>query len=92
MRLKEFQVKQLCQAVLSSLHAGNWIRPKRTEKEILTKMEGIFLADLRVEDEINREAERLLEQYASRAGENIDREQMFRMIKNQLIKDRKVVI
>lgn len=92
MRLKEFQVKQLCQAVLSSLHSGNWIRPRRTEKEILAKMEAIFLADLRVEDEINREAEKLLEQYTSQAGQDIDREQMFRMIKNQLIKDRKVII
>ncbi len=55
-------------------------------------MEAIFLADLRVEDDINREAERLLEQVASQGGPNLDREKMFQLIKKQLVKDRKVVI
>lgn len=55
-------------------------------------MESIFLGELRVEDEINKEAERLLDQYARQMGDKIDREKMFQLIKKQLIKDKKVVV
>ncbi len=54
-------------------------------------MESIFLAELRIEDDINKEAERLLEQVERQGGPNLDREKMFQLIKKQLLKDRKVV-
>ena len=55
-------------------------------------MEEIFLKDLKVEDEINRDAQKLLDQYEAQAGGKIDREKMFQMIKRQLVKDRNAVI
>jgi hypothetical protein len=91
-RLKETQVQQLCQKVLLTLRSKQLIILKRPEREILAKMEEIFIADLKVEERINREAEQLLEKYAAQAGGNIDRQKMFQMIKKQLIKDKGVVI
>lgn len=52
----------------------------------------IFTADLRVEDDINREAERLMQQYAAKMGASFDKEKMFQLIKKQLIKDRGVIV
>ncbi len=92
MRLKEFQVKQICQKLLLTLRAKQLIILKKSEGEVLHKMEEIFIADLKVEDALNREAEKILEQYAAKMGEGIDRQKMFQMIKKQLIKDRNLVI
>jgi hypothetical protein len=92
MRLKEPQVKALCQKVLVSLRTKQLIILKKSEAEVLAKMQEIFIKDLRIEDDINREAQKLLDQYEKQAGGHIDRQKMFLMIKKQLIKDKKVVI
>lgn len=92
MRLKEFQVKQICQRLLQTLRTKQLIVFNKSESECFAKMVEIFIKDLRVEDEINREAERLLEQYTRNMGDKIDREKMFQMIKKQLVKDRNVII
>ncbi len=92
MRLKEPQVKHLCQKVLLTLRAKQLIILKVPESTILARMEEIFQKDLRVEMDIDREAKRLLEEYAEKAGPNIDRQRMFTLIKKQLVKDRNAVI
>jgi len=92
MRLKEFQVKQLCQKVLLTLRSKQLIILKKSEAAVLAKMEEIFIKDLKVEDDLNKEAERILEQYAKQMGDKIDRHKMFLLIKKQLIKDRNLVI
>ena len=91
-RLKESQVKLICQKILLTLRSKQLINLKKSDADVLLKMEEIFMADLRVEDDINREAEKLLNQYAAKMGSNIDREKMFQMIKKQLVKDKNVVI
>lgn len=92
MRLKESQVKLLCQKILLNLRSKQLINIKKSESEILVKMQEIFMEELGVEDEINREAEKILEQYASKMGSGIDRKKMFQMIKKQLVKDKNVII
>lgn len=92
MRLKEPQVKLICQKLLETLRTKQLIQLKRSEADCLSKMVEIFVRDLKIEDDINREAERLLEQYARNMGDKIDREKMFQMIKKQLIKDRGVIV
>jgi len=92
MRLKEFQVKQICQKLLLTLRSKQLINLKKSEGEILAKMEEIFIKDLKVEDAINLEAEKLLEQYTKQMGDKIDKQKMFQMIKKQLIKDKNVVV
>ncbi len=93
MRLKEPQVKHLCQKVLLTLRAKQLIILKKPESAVLAKMEEIFMKDLKVEQDIDREAKRLLEQLEAKGGTgNIDRQKMFLLIKKQLIKDRNAVI
>jgi len=92
MRLKPFQVKMVSQKILQSLKSRQLVILKKSEPEVLKKMEEIFIADLKVEDDINREAEKLLEAYTAKMGDKIDRQKMFQMIKKQLIKDKNVVV
>ena len=92
MRLSEFQVKYLCQKVLLSLKSKKLIVLKKSEMDVLNKMQEIFIQDLKVEDAINREAEKILAQYEAQMGDKVDRQKMFQMIKKQLIKDKGVVI
>jgi len=92
MRLKELQVKTLCQKVLTTLRNLKVVELKLSDSQVLAKMEEIFIAELRIEDNINREAQALLEKYLQQAGPNIDRQKMFHMIKNQLVKDRKIIL
>ncbi len=92
MRLKPFQVKMVSQKILLALKSRQLVILKKSEQEVLKKMGEIFTADLKVEDDLNREAEKLLESYAAQMGDKIDRQKMFLMIKKQLIKDRNLVI
>jgi len=92
MRLSEFQVKFLCQKVLIGLKNKKLVHLKKPEMEVLAKMQEIFIRDLKVEDAINQEAEKILAQYEAQMGEKIDRQKMFQMIKRQLIKDKGVVV
>ncbi len=92
MRLKEFQIKQICQKVLLTLRTKQLVILKKSEAEVLAKMQEIFIKDLRVEDDINKEAQRLVDQYEQQAKGPIDRQKLFLMIKKQLVKDKNVVI
>ncbi len=80
------------QKILQALTSRQLAILKKSEPEVLKKMEEIFIADLRVEDDINREAEKILETYTAKMGDKIDRQKMFLMIKKQLIKDKNAVI
>lgn len=92
MRLKEHQIKHLCQRILEHWHQEKLITIKKSDTEALSKMEAECTAELRVEDDINDQAWKMLDQYAAQMGSNIDRQQMFQMIKTQLIKEKKVII
>ena len=92
MRLKEFQVKQICQTVLSTLRTKQLIILKQTDTEVLRRMQEIFIKDLKVEDEIHKEALAILEKHEQQAGGELDRHKMLQMIKRQLVKDKGVII
>jgi hypothetical protein len=92
MRLKPFQIQMVSQKILQTLKTRQLVILKKSEPEVLKKMEEIFTADLKIEDDINREAEKLLDAYTAKMGDKIDKQLMFQMIKKQLIKDKGVVI
>ena len=95
MRLKENQVKQICQKLLLELRAKQLITLKKTDTECLARMHDIFVKELKVEDDINLLAERMLAENLRKLGvkgDQIDREKMFQMIKKQLIKDKNIIV
>ncbi|NDD04546.1 MAG: DUF507 family protein [Proteobacteria bacterium] len=78
--------------MLLGLKAKQLIQLKKPAQEVLAKMQEIFIKDLKVEDDINREAEKILAQYEAQMGDKIDRQKMFQMIKKQLVKDKGVIL
>ncbi len=95
MRLKESQVKLLCQKLLVGLRSKQLVQLKKSDPEILNRMQEIFLRELKLEDDINLQAERILAENLRKLGvkgDQIDREKMFEMIKKQLIKDKNIIL
>lgn len=95
MRLKESQVKLLCQKLWVGLRSKQLITPKKSDSEILNRMQEIFIKELKVEGDINLQAERILAENLRKLGvkgDQIDREKMFEMIKKQLIKEKNVIV
>jgi len=95
MRLKESQVKLLCQKLLGGLRSKQLVQLKKSDPDVLNRMQEIFVKELRVEDEINMQAERILNENLRKLGvkgDQIDREKMFEMIKKQIIKEKNVII
>lgn len=80
MRLKESQVKLVCQKLFVGLRSKQLISVK-TDIEVLNRMHEIFIKELKVEDEINLQAEKVLAENLRKLGikgDQIDREKCLR--------------
>ena len=93
MKLKQEQIAKLTRIIYNHLTQQNLIKIRSSEKDVLEIIEGILLADARIEDEIEREAKKTMEKFRSQieSGE-IDYQKMYAMVKKQLIKDKKFII
>src|SRR6266498_673757 len=93
MRLKEDQIMRLAGKILEDLMAQDVISLKKERGSVLNAIKEAVTADIRKEDELEKEAERIMDQAIRAAGEgNIDRFKMLKMIKEKLAKDRKMVL
>lgn len=93
MRLSEEQVEKITALVLKSLKDKNLITVKADEKTVTDRMAEEFLKDLRAEEELNREVEKIMESHSDEIDTNrLDYRKMFSMIKNKLIKERELII
>ena len=94
MRLKDEQISKLGEKVLADLTAAGQIVLKKERGVILGDIKEAVRADIRAEEDLEKDAENLLEQTlrSMRGGADIDRHKMLRMIKEKLAKDRKIVL
>jgi hypothetical protein len=89
MKLKAPQVKKLAGLILARLKAGKLLRILTSEAKVLAKIEAIIFADLKVEEDIEREARAMMDKYRAQVESGaIDYQKMYGMIKKQLIKDK----
>ncbi len=94
MRLKEEQIGRLAEHILENLTAAGLITLKKERGMLLTGIRTAIAADMKAEEDLEKDAERLLEQTlrSMGGGTGIDRHKMLRMIKEKLAKDRKIVL
>jgi hypothetical protein len=94
MHLKDEQIARLAEKVLGDLERAGLVSAKQGRSALLAAMKSAVAADLKVEDDLERDAEALLEQTLRGigGGDGIDRHKMLRMIKDKLAKDRKIVL
>lgn len=94
MRLKEEQIAKLADRIVADLETDNLITLKTARQQALKSVAEAIRIDLKAEEDLEREAEQLLERTLRAAGdmEGIDRHKMLKMIKTKLAKDRKLVL
>ncbi len=94
MRLKEEQIAKLADRIVADLETGNQITLKVARQQAVKSVAEAIRTDLKAEEDLEREAEQLLERTLRTAGdlEGIDRHKMLKMIKTKLAKDRKLVL
>ena len=90
MRLSELQVKVFCQNLLLALRSKQLVELLKPDVEVLKRMQSIVHGNMKAEQDIDREAEKMMKQYEAKMGTQIDREKMFSLIKKQIMKDRKI--
>lgn len=94
MRLKDDQIDRLAEKVMADLTTAGLVALKKERGVLLAAIKEAVRADIRAEEELERDAANLLEQTlrSMRGGPDIDRHKMLRMIKEKLAKDRKIVL
>lgn len=94
MRLKEEQIARLAETILGNLTADGLITVKAERGVVLAGIKTAITVDLKAEETLEKDAEKLLDQTLSAMGgtADIDRHRMLRMIKDKLAKDRKIVL
>ena len=94
MKLKDDQIGRLAEQVLAALDHDGLITLKVERGKVLAAMKNAIAADIRQEADLERDAERLLEQTlrSMGGGAGIDRPKMLRMVKEKLAKERKIVL
>jgi hypothetical protein len=91
-KLKEAQIRLFCQKILHTLRTQQLVAFKKSEGECLAKMESIVVGEAKIHETLERDADKLLEQYAAQGGSALDRKKMFDMIKKQLAKERRIIL
>lgn len=93
MRLKDEQISKLAERILEALTAAGLITLKTERGKVLDGIRKAVAADVKGEEDLEREAERLLEQtLRSMGGAGIDRHKMLKMIKDRLAKEKGIVL
>jgi hypothetical protein len=93
MHLKDDQIARLAEKVLGDLERAQLVEEKQGRGAVLAGIKSAIAEDLKQEENLERDAEALLEQTLKAMGDQgIDRHRMLRMIKEKLAKERKIVL
>ncbi|MFH1262144.1 MAG: DUF507 family protein [Pseudomonadota bacterium] len=93
MKLNPDEVALIVKKILEEWKRQDLTKFKITDLELTNRLNEIFLADLRVEDDLNREVETMLGKYENQFQSGaLDRRKMFLMVKAQLVKERRLVL
>ena len=93
LKLTDDQVRRVCASILARWKAKGLIRPKAADEALVARMAAEFRKDLQREEDLDREADALLERHLAK----IDHTQansriLFQKIKERLAKDRGIVL
>jgi len=95
MRLKEEQINKLGEKILNDLISTGEIELKKERGIILSAIKSAIAADMKAEEDLEKDATRILEENLNALGSSaaaIDRHKMLRMIKEKLAKERKIIL
>ena len=93
MRLTVEQVEKISGLILEGLKEKGLVTFKADEAKVLERVREIILGDLRAEDDLDREVERIIEAHSGEIDSGgLDYRKMFQMIKHKLARERGMVL
>ncbi len=93
MKFTDEQVRRVCAAILARWKAKGLIRPKAQDDDLLSRMTAEIRKDIEREEQLDREAEALLERHMGKIeGAQANSRVLFQKIKERLAKERDVVL
>ncbi len=93
MKLSPERIAALAGRLVEKLVAGGMIQPVADRRVLTVSLERVIVDELSVEDRISAEAKELMRQYESEiARGKLNEQQLFQMIKKQLVKEKGVVL
>ncbi|MBN1593908.1 MAG: DUF507 family protein [Candidatus Coatesbacteria bacterium] len=94
MRLKREQIEFIAHQILKDLRKEKLIEVDKSDLEMLqVNVDEFVLEQVLVEDKLNEEVRKMLEQFRDKMyREDINYQDMFKMIKRRLIEERNLVI
>jgi len=95
MRLKEEQIRGLAEKVYNDLAAEGLVTPRGERGTVIAGIARTISQNFAVEQKLERDAEKLLDETMSAMGSGaaeIDRRRMLKMVKEKLAKERKIVL
>lgn len=94
MKLSKERIGFLAKAVVDGILKGRLVDPAEKKREgLLRKIEGIIFEELMVEDRLNAEVEEILNSHYKEIEKGeVDQRKMFQMVKNQLARERGIVL
>ena len=93
MKLSKERVAALSALLVDKLTADGMIEPVGERKALVASLERVVTDELSVEDRINAQAKELMRKYeAEIARGHLDEQDLFKMIKKQLVKEKGVIL
>lgn len=93
MRLSERKVDDLSHKIYQALSKSKFIILDRVEAPIVETVKNVFLDDLRAEDDLDEEVERILDEHAEEMRRRgADYHTMFKKTKALLAREKKMVV
>ena len=93
MKLSLERIAALAGQMVEKLVAGGMIEPVADRRVLTVSLERVIVDELSVEDRINADAKELMRKYESEiARGQMNEQQLFQMIKKQLVKEKGVVL
>ena len=93
MRLSENEIRRIVQKLISEWSRTGIYKAKDAVKKTEDSLCAIFAKELKREDDLNADVEKLLTQYEDQfESGKLDRRKMFSMVKAQLAKERKITL
>jgi len=87
------EIERIAAKLLLEWKGQKLVECKAAEPTIQVRITEIILKELRVEEELHKEVERMLAKYEKEFEKGtLDRRKMFQMVKNQLVKERKIIL
>ncbi|NIO15527.1 MAG: DUF507 family protein [Deltaproteobacteria bacterium] len=92
MRLNEQEMKGLADFIYERLMKREMITLKSEESEVRRRIYEAIEKDIRAEQALDEEVEKIIDEHIQRAGEDINRRKLFKMIKHKLARERGLVL